>query len=113
MADEVDVREPASVEQLSEPGRKLAAAHSPEPRQLDEMHSAALGEAVDERRPPPPRARQAVHRHEVDAVPDGPQGGRPSVDGDARDFHRGASTCREAGALAAAVDDGRPGDVIG
>jgi len=92
MADHVHPLEAGCVEPAREPRAHLdEPGDVPRPRQVEDVHAMALGQRVEERRPPAPGAGEPVHEYERlafpgDAIPD-----RAALDGDLSQLHRDGS----------------------
>ena len=86
MRENVHPPEPDGIEQTPQPRRHLPRTQAPQPRQLHKM-KPALRKPLHKRQPPPPRARQSVHHHQVLALPHHPKVHRPPVNLDAPQLH--------------------------
>jgi len=88
VAGEVDTLESGRIEPPREPRAQVCAGTPGESRQIDHVHAAPFPEQPEHRRPPPPRAREAVHEHERLPSSGHPVADRPTVDLDLSDIHR-------------------------
>jgi len=71
MTDQIDLLEPNRRQPPAQPDDELRSVYSaPQPRQVEHIDRAALGQRLGYRRPPPPRARQTVDEHRRRTIPE-------------------------------------------
>jgi hypothetical protein len=81
MAGHVHPFQRGRVEPAAQPRAQLGSLHDAvEPRQVDDIYAAALGQRLEQRRPPAPGPREAVHEDERLSGSGHSVSNRPAVD---------------------------------
>jgi hypothetical protein len=81
VAREVDLLQPGGIEPVAEPFAQAIGPHRRvKAREVDDVDSTPGGQGTEERRPPSPRAGQAVNEHERLAAAGNAVANRAAVD---------------------------------